>query len=541
MKKQSKCFAGIVLIAIFVMLAGITVFAKEKTTEVYVEQEDEQAVDVAETIEEKETPENSEGETPQAPEEILKEGFVEEDGETFYYISGAKQFGWKKIENVWYYFGTNGKMIKGWLKVGSVWYYFNQEGIMQTGLQKINAVTYFFENSGAMYNKTGWKYQDGKWYYFTSSGAALFGWKSYNYQWYYMNSDGVMVTGVQKINGKIYCFAGNGAMREKEGWLYQDGKWFYLNAKGEARTGWIYVKNLYYYLDSDGVMLTGKQMIDGKEYYLEANGVLRSGWRKVNNAWYYYSPEGVMQTGWQQIAGKWYYMNSNGVMQTGWLRIGEDWYYLDASGARKSGWLRSGKDWYYLNSEGKMLTGWQYCGGLKYYFNLNGSLKQDVRGLVSGPYCIKVNKQQNCVTVYAKDGANGYIIPIKAFICSAGEGTPVGTFKTPVKYRWHALIGSYGQYCTRIVGNYLFHSVPYRRNGDPKSLMTNLYNRLGNKDSMGCIRLTVADAKWIYDNCSLGTQVTIYNSSSVGPFDKPTAAKLPSWQTWDPTDYEALK
>ena len=67
------------------------------------------------------------------------------------------------------------------------------------------------------------------------------------------------------------------------------------------------------------------------------------------------------------------------------------------------------------------------------------------------PYYIQVNKNTNVVTVY-KNKVNGvYQNPVKAFICSVGYSTPVGTFKTPAKYRWHTLQGpSYGQYCTRI-------------------------------------------------------------------------------------------
>lgn len=36
--------------------------------------------------------------------------------------------------------------------------------------------------------------------------------------------------------------------------------------------------------------------------------------------------------------------------------------------------------------------------------------------------------------------------------------------------------------------------------------------------------------------CSVGTKVTIINESGRDPFPKPTAYKLPSWHTWDPTD-----
>ena len=143
---------------------------------------------------------------------------------------------------------------------------------------------------------------------------------------------------------------------------------------------------------------------------------------------------------------------------------------------------------------------------------------------------IQLNKQKNCVTVY--QGSK----PIKAFICSTGKNTPLGTYYTGVGYRWRALFyGCYGQYSTQITGNFLFHSVPYDAPNNMK-LQTAEYNKLGTTASHGCVRLTVEDSKWIYDNCLRKTKVIIYNSEDPGPLGRPKAQKLPKTQTWDPTD-----
>lgn len=155
------------------------------------------------------------------------------------------------------------------------------------------------------------------------------------------------------------------------------------------------------------------------------------------------------------------------------------------------------------------------------------------------PYLIKVNKRKNTITIYKKNSKGKYTVPVKAMICSTGSATPVGTFKTPNKYRWHTLMGpSYGQYCTRIYKGFLFHSVWYYRNGDKSSQSYVQYNKLGTTASHGCVRLTVADSKWIYDNCPLGTTVVIYNSDNPGPLGKPKAYKVSTSQKmgWDPTD-----
>lgn len=48
--------------------------------------------------------------------------------------------------------------------------------------------------------------------------------------------------------------------------------------------------------------------------------------------------------------------------------------------------------------------------------------------------------------------------------------------------------------------------------------------------------MTVKDAKWIYDNCPVGTKVVIYNAKNPGPLGKPRAIKVPGYSGYDPTD-----
>ncbi|MCH5252193.1 MAG: Ig-like domain-containing protein [Lachnospiraceae bacterium] len=152
----------------------------------------------------------------------------------------------------------------------------------------------------------------------------------------------------------------------------------------------------------------------------------------------------------------------------------------------------------------------------------------------ANPYMIKINKQQNVVTIYKYKG--GKYKAYKAFVCSAGSATPLGTFHLQEKLRWHLLDGpSYGQYCTRIYKGFLFHSVWYhQQTKDSQSYIQ--YNRLGSIASHGCVRLTVADAKWIFDNCPTGTKVIIYKSKNPGPLGKPRAIKVSGYSGWDPTD-----
>lgn len=147
-----------------------------------------------------------------------------------------------------------------------------------------------------------------------------------------------------------------------------------------------------------------------------------------------------------------------------------------------------------------------------------------------GELYIKINKEENCVTVYKGKKA------IKAFICSTGAATPLGTHYLGKKWRWQELMGKvYGQYCSQIDGDVLFHSVPYN-SIDIYDLSVYMYNQLGTQASHGCVRLTTKDAKWIYDNCPSGTRVVVYESPDPGPLGKPSAETLSYDHTWDPTD-----
>lgn len=202
------------------------------------------------------------------------------------------------------------------------------------------------------------------------------------------------------------------------------------------------------------------------------------------------------------------------------------------------GWVSDNHQKYYFVN-GQAVTGWQYIDGLKFYFDEYGRLVQDVDSLIGkqSDYIIKVNKALNCATVYAKDGDNGFIIPVKAMLTSVGDDTPIGTFKTPEKYRWQLMINdTYTQYATRITKGFLFHSITYETTREDM-LNTEGYNGLGVSRSHGCVRLTCANAKWVYDNCHLGMPVTIYEDLEVAsPFDKPDLVKISDNQRWDPTD-----
>lgn len=481
---------------------------------------------------------------------IMQTGFFKDSSGRLYHSneSGAMTGGgWNLIHGTWYWMHDNGVIQQGWLKRGNTWYYLDENtGAMKTGWYQVKGKWYYSDGSGAM--QTGWILPNGRtWYYLTGSGAMAEGWQKIGNTWYYLTpGNGAMKTGWYQVKGKWYYSAGSGAMQT--GWIRPNGRtWYYMTGSGAMAEGWQNLGGTWYYLTpGNGAMQTGWIRPDGKTwYYLRGNGAMAA------NTWvdtyYYVNGSGAM------VSNTWvgnYYVGADGrwipnydpVAYGGkWEKSGSKWYFRTADGAYlKNRWQKLSGKWYHFDASGVMATGWKYLDGYKYYFNSDGALVQDLDSVIGiqPSYEITVNRAKCQVTVYAKDGGNGYIIPVKTFACSVGlpeTPTPTGTFYTPIKYRWHTLMGpSYGQYCTRVVGGVLFHSVA-GSNMSSYNLSAAEYNKLGQPASHGCIRLTVRDAKWIYDNCKLGTKVTISDTAAT-PFDKPSTPKIPASQNWDPTD-----
>lgn len=131
------------------------------------------------------------------------------------------------------------------------------------------------------------------------------------------------------------------------------------------------------------------------------------------------------------------------------------------------------------------------------------------------PFAITVDVRNQAVTVYTRDENGEYTVPVRQMICSTGtkaNPSDVGDWTlNGRKANWCVFPqwgNSYARYWTRINSSIAFHSVIYNA-VNVMSMKTSSYKKLGQRASHGCIRLTVADAKWIYDNVGKGTVVTI--------------------------------
>lgn len=94
-----------------------------------------------------------------------------------------------------------------------------------------------------------------------SISISKYGWISQNGKTYYYDSTGQMVTGWQTDipggEGKCLYFGTDGAMRT--GWVDdipgREGQWFYFDDTGVMRTGWIEIDGKWYYFDETGKLV----------------------------------------------------------------------------------------------------------------------------------------------------------------------------------------------------------------------------------------------------------------------------------------------
>lgn len=162
-----------------------------------------------------------------------------------------------------------------------------------------------------------------------------------------------------------------------------------------------------------------------------------------------------------------------------------------------------------------MVYGAQTIGGVKYNFDkVTGALLGDNSMLrkaqsygSSTKWLILVDTKKNKVGIYS--GSKNNWTQTKYWSCTSGaRRTPTvkGTFTVKGKGLRFGSSSYTCWYYTQFYGNYLFHSVLYK----PGSKTTIKDGRLGINASHGCVRLSLSNAKWIYDNIPKGTKVVIY-------------------------------
>ena len=163
--------------------------------------------------------------TAKAP--TVKNGFVDEGGQTYYYKNNAKQTGWQTINGKKFYFSVkDGHMLTGVQKIGNKYHLLyesttashkkGQKSETANTLYNYNGHTYYF-NKGEM--QTGWhNMKEGRRYFSVKNGQMLTGLQKIGNHSYYLDpKTGVAKTGTFKISGNTYVADKDGKITKKNG------------------------------------------------------------------------------------------------------------------------------------------------------------------------------------------------------------------------------------------------------------------------------------------------------------------------------------
>ena len=309
---------------------------------------------------------------------IVKDGFVDVDGQTRYFDKDGKMYtqeGWITVQDKTYYI-MNGAVCKngnyatdptsGWLILDGEWYLLDTaDGHRLSGLQKNGNDLYYLdpEQNDKMFKSTnqedGWKQLNGTWYFFRGWGGALNnGWNKLGNDWYWFHEDCSMASAEWiREGGNLYYVRDWGGMLHDQ-WRKENGIWYYFRGWGAAlNNGWSKIGNDWYWFNSDCTMASAQWIEEGGNLYYvrDWGGMLHDQWRQENGVWYYFRGWGAaLNNGWSKIGNDWYWFNSDCKMASSqWLQQGENWYYLrDWGGRLHSGEFVVDGETYYFNADG---------------------------------------------------------------------------------------------------------------------------------------------------------------------------------------------
>ena len=338
---------------------------------------------------------------------LLKDGFAQIDGGTYYFTDYHHAKGFTKIGEDYYlfnagsgkmyqdatmwvgandygvepgmhYFAADGKMFVPDLENGQKQIveengklYFTIDGVKMTnGLNELDGEYYYAQSNGELVrDKTIWVSQKnglipekGDWHYFGADGKLLqtgFVQGGDGYTYYY--TENVLALGFTKIGEDYYFFnAGSGKMQtDKTLWVGAnpygiepgmhyfgpDGKLFIPDLVNGERA--IVEENGKLYFTIDGVKMTnGLNELDGEYYYAQSNGVL------VTDRVIWVSQKNGLIPG----KGDWHYFGADGkLLQTGFVQGGDGYTYYYATNVLALGFTKIGEDYYLFNAgSGKM-------------------------------------------------------------------------------------------------------------------------------------------------------------------------------------------
>ena len=302
------------------------------------------------------------------------------DGSTYHFAKDSGQitrnaFASDKMGN-WYYFGPDGKALTGKQIVDNFTLYFYPNGVQaKDAFVILDGNTYYFQkDSGQLVSNRYWSDDEGNWYYSDKDGRLLIGAQTVDFVNVYFYDDGVQVKGDFAPNGHYYD-KDTGALVTNR-YVEKDGKWYYVNDKGDKLVGQQTVDGVEVYFNADGVQAKGIFANADHFYDKDTGAAVRDQIVEVDGKRYYVGPDGrKVYSGTHIVHGE----EVNLIVGDGHQAFGEftghgdsgDYIGFDGKKVTKAGFVRT-KDnhWYYLDGKGGKLVSVQIIDGELYYFGL---------------------------------------------------------------------------------------------------------------------------------------------------------------------------
>ena len=302
------------------------------------------------------------------------------DGSTYHFAKDSGQitrnaFASDKMGN-WYYFGPDGKALTGKQIVDNFTLYFYPNGVQaKDAFVILDGNTYYFQkDSGQLVSNRYWSDDEGNWYYSDKDGRLLIGAQTVDFINVYFYDDGVQVKGDFAPNGHYYD-KDTGALVTNR-YVEKDGKWYYVNDKGDKLVGQQTVDGVEVYFNKDGVQAKGIFANADHFYDKDTGAAVRDQIVEIDGKRYYVGPDGrKVYSGTHIVHGE----EVNLIVGDGHQAFGEFTYYADSGDyigfdgkkVTKAGFVKT-KDnhWYYLDGKGGKLVSVQVIDGELYYFGL---------------------------------------------------------------------------------------------------------------------------------------------------------------------------
>ena len=299
-------------------------------------------------------------------------------------------------------------------------------------------------------------------------------------------------------NGKV-DFSYTGIAKNSKGWwrIVKGKVDFNCNSVEKNEKGWWYIRKGKVDFGYTGVARNSKgwwRIVNGKVDF-KCNSVEKnsSGWWYIRNGKVDFGYTGVAKNknGWWRIEKGKVNFNFNGV----------------GTNSKGSWYIRNGKVDFTYNGKVSWKGQTYKVKNGKVQISSNNAMYQKAQNMSSKTkWLILVDTKLNKVAIYY--GSKGNWTEKKYWSCTTGAAaTPTVKGSYTVQSKGRAFGSGYTcWYYTQFYGNYLFHSILY----NPGSKTSIQDGRLGINASHGCVRLSLANAKWIYDNIPRGTKVYIY-------------------------------